>query len=168
MTVANIISIAVTAVGIIMLIAGAILCFLPKRYAVVPAYAGLLGIGLIVPYHTVPALIFWAVAAIITLAIGYMLPESVATSRRGVGYIAGAVIAGTFAGMAVSNAWMITGAVAGAILGGMAYSKTPAGRTMGFPSSKFFNYLCAKGLPAVVTACIIGTAVMWLTATISK
>ena len=32
------------------------------------------------------------------------------------------------------------------------------------PSSKFLNYLCAKGLPAVVTICIVGTAILWLTA----
>ena len=65
-------------------------------------------------------------------------------------------------GLVISHAWMIIGGVAGAILGGIAYSKTPAGKALGFPSSKFLNYLCAKGLPAVIAVCMAGTALLWL------
>ena len=140
MTTANEITIAVMVVSILLLIAGVVLSFFPKRYAVAPAYAGLLGIGLTAVHASASTLVFWGVATAIVLAIGYMLPRAVATSRKGVGYITGAV------------------------LGGIAYSKTPAGRPMEFPSSKFLNYLCAKGLPAVVTVAIVGTAILWLTA----
>ncbi len=164
MTTANEITIAVMVVSILLLIAGVVLSFFPKRYAVAPAYAGLLGIGLTAVHASASALVFWGVAAAIVLAIGYMLPRAVATSRKGVGYITGAVLAGAFVGMVVSHGWMVVGAVAGALLGGIAYSKTPVGRPMEFPSSKFLNYLCAKGLPAVVTVAIVGTAILWLTA----
>ena len=47
--------------------------------------------------------------------------------------------------------------------GGYVYARTPAGKPLGFPSAQFFQYLCAKGLPAVVTVSIIGIAVMlWI------
>ena len=36
-------------------------------------------------------------------------------------------------------------------MGGIAYTRTPAGRgIMQFPSRRFFNYLGAKGLPSIV------------------
>ena len=97
-----------------------------------------------------------------------MLPKKITSSRLGIGYIAGAALAGTFVGLAMSHEWMIIGAVAGATLGGIAYSRTPAGRIMEFPSSKFLNYLCAKGLPAVVTMCMVGTSVLWLAAILNQ
>lgn len=158
---------ALMVVSMILLIAGIVLTFFSNSFAALTAYAGMLGIGLTAVHVTATPLIFWGVATVIVLVIQYLLPRNISTSRRGVGYIAGAALAGTFVGMAISHEWMIVGAVAGAILGGIAYSRTPAGNVMEFPSSKFLNYLCAKGLPAVVTMCIIGTSVLWLIAAFS-
>ena len=155
---------AITIVCLLLMIAGIVLTFMSNRWAVAAAYAGFLGIGLSVVHPTATPLIFWGVSAAIVIALQYLLPVNISSSRRGVGYIAGATLAGTFVGLAISHEWMIVGAIAGAILGGIAYSRTPAGAVMEFPSSKFLNYLCAKGLPAVVTICIVGTAILWLTA----
>ncbi|MDE6090692.1 MAG: hypothetical protein K2G41_08315 [Duncaniella sp.] len=159
---------AVLAISLLLLAAGMILTFLSNRYAVAVSYAGLFGIGMSI--HELPcnSLIFWGVAAGIVIVIQCLLPKNIAKSTRGVGYIAGATLAGTFVGLAISHEWMIVGAVAGAILGGIAYSRTPAGSVMEFPSSKFLNYLCAKGLPAVISSCIVGTAILWLTAILSE
>ena len=134
-----------------------------NRNAVIAAYAGMVGIALFLRLEATNSLIFWGVAAAIVMVLEYLLPKNVVESRRGVGYMAGAALAGAFVGMAISHEWMVVGAVVGTILGGIAYSRTPAGMVMEFPSSKFLNYLCAKGLPAVITMCIIGTTVLWLT-----
>lgn len=161
--------IAITVVCILLLIAGIILTFLSSRLACPTSYLGLLGIGLtIADIPATNSLIFWGIATAIVICLEYMLPKKITSSRRGVGYIAGAALAGTFVGLAISHEWMIVGAVAGAILGGIAYSRTPAGSIMEFPSSKFLNYLCAKGLPAVVTMCMAGTSVLWFAAILNQ
>lgn len=153
---------AFTVVGMLLLIAGVTLCFLSNPYAVAAAYTGMLAVGLTAVHSSATSLIFWGVAAVIVLVIQYLLPRNVARSRLGIGYIAGAALAGAFVGMVMSHGWMIVGAAVGAILGGIAFSRTPDGAGMEFPSSKFLNYLCAKGLPAVVVMSIAGTTVLWL------
>lgn len=100
------------------------------------------------------SLAFWSVAAVIALGINMLLPREISTSHVGVGYITGASLAGAFVGMLLSGAGIIIGAVAGALCGGIAFCRTPAGQVLGFPSRKFFNYLCAKGLPIVTVTSI--------------
>ncbi len=152
-------SIIVVAVSVLLLVGSVVGCFMRRRWAVVLAYAGMLGIDLLLFSHFSSRDWFWGAATIIVLAIVYMLPTAVTASRLGVGYIVGGVIVGAAVGLIVSHAWLIVGSVVGGILGGVAYSRTPRGSEMGFPSPRFFNYLCAKGLPAVVTVCIVGTAI---------
>lgn len=105
---------------------------------------------------------FWAAAAAIATAINFMLPRSVTDSRIGQGYIAGATIAGMLVGMVISPAAMIVGAIAGAFIGALAFSRTPAGANIREPFSKFINYVCAKGMSAVIAACICGTATSYI------
>ncbi|MDE5734242.1 MAG: hypothetical protein K2H83_03765, partial [Duncaniella sp.] len=109
--------------------------------------------------------IFWGAAMLTAVALCCVLPRPIALSRKGVPYIAGASLAGSMAGMAAgSGAATIIGAVAGALLGGVAYGQTPAGRALQFPSPKFFNYLCAKGLPAATAMSMTALATGILTA----
>ncbi|MCM1076909.1 MAG: hypothetical protein NC411_06075 [Bacteroides sp.] len=164
----SIVILAVAVVCIILLLAGIVLTFMSNKWAVVAAYVGMLGIGLTVANVTYTSLIFWGVATVIVLILQFLLPKGISSSRRGVGYIAGAALAGALAGLTVSHGWMIIGSVIGAALGGVAYSRTPAGKVMEFPSSKFLNYLCAKGLPAVVTMCIAGSVILWLAAIMTR
>lgn len=156
-------SITLTIAGTLLLTAAIVLSMRPSRWNAPTAYAGLwcfIGSGNIV--LSVEQEIFWGVAAALVLALGYMLPREVADSRRGVAYIVGATLAGTLVGMIVSGAGMIAGSVVGAFCGALAYSRTPGGRDIDFPSSQFFNYLAAKGLPAVITMCIIGIVIALL------
>lgn len=96
-------------------------------------------------------LIFWGVATAMVIGLHMMLPPFVTRSRAGVPYISGGALAGTAVGMVMATtAAIICGAALGAFMGALAYWRTPKGRPMLFPSSKFFNYLAAKGLPAVV------------------
>ncbi|MDE6175135.1 MAG: hypothetical protein K2F88_06190 [Duncaniella sp.] len=147
---------------VILLLAGLGLVFISNRYGIITVYAGLCCAASKASLPVTNTLIFWGIATVIVVALSFMLPKSVSGSRRGLGYIAGAALAGAMVGLVISHAWMIIGGVAGALLGGIAYSKTPAGKALGFPSSKFLNYLCAKGLPAVIAVCMAGTALLWL------
>lgn len=106
---------------------------------------------------------FWGIATLIALVINYMLPFQVATSRVGMPYIAGGALCGTLVGLIVSSqAALICGAAVGALCGAVAYSRTPRGRQLDFPSTPFFNYLLAKGLPLVVVMSTAGIAGMAL------
>lgn len=156
-------SITVTIIGVLLLATGVVLAFVPKAWSAPVAWVGLwllsLGEAVTAPWST---LLFWGVAALIAWGINIMLPKTVSNSKMGVGYIVGAALAGTLVGMLMNNAGMIIGAVAGAFCGALAFSRTPAGKPMVFPSRQFFNYLCAKGLVAVVTTCIAGEAFVLL------
>lgn len=153
---------AVTVVCLLLLVAGVVMSFRSARTAVVATFAGMLGIGLLTVDAKATELIFWGIATAIVVAIQYLLPANVTASRRGVGYIVGATLAGMSVGLTLGREWVTIGAAVGAILGGIAYSRTPDGRSIKFPSSKFLNYLCAKGLPTVVVMSMTGTVVMWL------
>lgn len=149
-----------TILASLLLAASVVLAFLPSRWSVMTAWVGLLlmgiGSGLAIG---VAIYIFWGVAAAIVIALSYLLPPGITRSTRGNGYIVGATLAGALVGLVLSHAGMIVGAVLGAFCGALAYSRTPAGTALAFPSGKFLNYLCAKGLPAVITMCTVGTAI---------
>lgn len=133
------------------------LIFRPYVPAAVAAYASLLA-GRYSGYISTSdkALIFWGVAMVLVLAITTMLPRTLVQTSRGMGYIAGATLAGGCIGMTLSTSAITVAAAAGTFLGAMAYSRTPAGQALRFPSSDFLQYLCAKGLPAIVAVSIVG------------
>lgn len=152
-------------ITIAILTAAAILAFFNTTYAPVVAFLGLCVTGML-PESAISmsAYIFWGIAMLISVSLGFILPPTVARSRLGLAYICGASLAGMLVGLAVSShAAMVAGAFIGAVLGGVAYAKTPAGKVLEFPTSRFLNYLCAKGLPVVVTMSIVGTAIARLT-----
>ncbi len=103
---------------------------------------------------------FWGAAAAIAYAINLLLPQHISRSRIGLGYIAGASLSGTFAGILLSQAGMIIGSAAGAFIGALAFSRTPRGKEIRYPFPKFINYVCAKSMPTVITACICGLTAM--------
>lgn len=139
------------------------LVFVTGPFGVVSAYFGLAVAS--IASNTAPptaTLIFWGVAAAIVVAINIMLPKEIASAKRGVTWMGVGAIAGMAVGLTMGHAAMIIGAAVGTLFAGVAYARTPKGSGLEFPSSKFFNYLCAKGLPIVVTVSIIGTAIALL------
>lgn len=135
--------------------------FKSKRYAAAVAYLSLCVAGLIAPAEIpMSPLLFWGVALVIVLVLDMLLPIDVAKSRQGLSYIAGGAVVGMFVGLLIPSVVLCT--VVGALLGGLAYAKTPEGKLLEFPSSKFLSYLCAKGFPAVIAICIIGVTISWL------
>ncbi len=102
-------------------------------------------------------LIFWGVASLIVIAIYFLLPLQVRSSRVGLPFFCTGALVGAFVGLLLNSvAAVIVGSAAGVLLGAVAFSRMEAGRVLGFPSKKFFNYLCAKGLPLVVIFSMLG------------
>lgn len=147
-------------IGSVFIVSAVVLAFMSSRWASLSAYAGLwifvLGKTVVISSGQ---LIFWGAAVAIVLLLGWLLPREVAMARKGVPYIAGASLAGVLVGMLMSSAGMIIGAALGAFCGALAYSRTPVGSVLEFPSVKFANYLGAKGLPVVVTMCIVALVI---------
>lgn len=98
--------------------------------------------------------LFWCVAAVISFIATMMLPTPIRESRVGVVFMSLGAIAGAFVGAAIAHAAIIIGAVLGVVLGAVVFSRTGSGAVLQFPSHKFFNYLYAKGFPAVIVSCI--------------
>ena len=55
--------------------------------------------------------------------------------------------------------FMLLGTIIGTIIGQIAFSRTPNGKWLLFSKSNFIQYLCAKGLPAIVAVAMMGLAV---------
>lgn len=138
--------------GIAVALAAIVTAFIPWRWSVVLGAA-----ALVIEFFALngmmetTALIFWLIAALMVAGLSFMLPRAVSASRQGVGYVAGGTLAGIAVGYLIAPWWMVLGAIIGTVLGAVAYSMTPAGRHLEFPSGRFVQYLCAKGFPAVVT-----------------
>lgn len=156
--------IALTIIGLVALAGALATLFVSWRWSAAVAFAGMCLIAWGNPgVVRAVMLIFWGVAAAIVVAINYMLPAAVATGRMGIGYIAGGALLGTLTGYLLGPGAIVLCDVVGTFLGALAFSRTPAGRHLDFPSSKFIQYLCAKGLPAAVTLAIIAFSVIVIT-----
>lgn len=143
-----------------------VMMFYPRLPACLVAYAAMC-VGYLSGYtpFSTGDMIFWAVATVIVLANDRLLPSFVRSSRRGMGYIAGGAVTGMVVGLTFYRpASVILGAAAGAFIGAVAYARTSSGAILDFPHAKFFNYLGAKGIPATVTASMVGIVVSMLIA----
>lgn len=135
-----------------------VMMFMPRTPACIVGYMALWTARFsgYTPFTT-STMIFWGVVVIIVAANRFLLPAQIRLSRRGIGYIAGGAIAGMAVGLTLYRpATVITGAVLGAFLAAIAYTRTERGKVLQFPTAKFFNYLGAKGLPAVMAASMVG------------
>ena len=56
-------------------------------------------------------------------------------------------------------AFIVLGTIVGALMGQLAYSRTPNGKWMLFPSTVFLRYFAAKCLPAIVAVSIVCIAI---------
>lgn len=152
--------------GLIIMAISVVMMFFPRVESCIIGYIGLWAARLsgYTPF-TDGTMIFWGAAVVIVMINRYLLPAHIRTSRRGLGYIAGGALAGMMVGLTMYRAaTVIGGAVTGAVLAAIAYARTSRGAILGFPSSKFFNYLGAKGIPAVITASMAGLVIAGLIA----
>ena len=153
---------------IILLIAGALclaaalaLTLFPRWVAAVPAFVGLVlmhwSYFIAVPMHT---FVFWGVATLITVGLFYLSPAGEPDGNRSSNfYVAFTAMAGGLLGILVAPRIMVLGVVLGAMVGQLAYSRTPAGKWMLSPSTMFWRYFAAKCLPAIVAIAMVCIAV---------
>lgn len=141
--------------GVIMICAALVMAF---RSASSGAAFAFIGVSAAVDsgYVSVPSstLLFWAIAVMIVLFIGWMRVRMIPVSNVCRNYIVGGALVGMLVGLTLGHAAMVTGSVAGAALGGVAFSRiTSTGGIKSLP-----RVLAEVGLPAVVTMTLIGLA----------
>ena len=151
-------------VGVACLIAALALVLKPKWVAAVPAF-----IGLVLMHYSyyidvkTATLIFWGIAALITVGLFYLSPSGEPDGHSSSNlYVGLTAMAGGMLGILTAPRVMVLGVVLGAALGQLAYSRTPAGKWMLSPSMLFWRYFAAKCLPAIVAVSIVCIAVMGL------
>ncbi len=127
--------------------------FVPRFPAALCAFASILGMHFAGhPYFESKVLIFWCVATLIVLGLGFLQPKALTGARQGHSYVAGGTVVGVVLGYLVAPvaSAIILGGAVGAFLGTFAFMRTPKGPRFAVSSSAFVQYLCAKGLPSVV------------------
>ena len=153
-------NIIICVVAIIIAVAAVIANFTARRWSCLLSFIAIALIYFLgnagIPSQT---LWFWGSCSLLAWGICVLLPRDVMETRFGLGYIAAGALAGTFVGILMSQAAMVIGALLGAFCGALAFSRTPSGKTMRFPSRQFLNYLCAKGLPSAVCMCVAALTV---------
>ena len=144
--------------SLILLGVSVVMMFTPRTPSCIVAYMALWAARLsgFTPF-TDGTMIFWGIATALVFINRLLLPAFIRNSSRGVGYIGGGALAGMAVGLTMyTAASVIIGAIIGAFLGAIAYTRTRSGKILEFPTFKFFNYLGAKGIPAVMTASMAG------------
>lgn len=147
--------------GTTMLLLGLYLCLRPHVPSPIPSYAGiwLLQWSGMADFPAA-ALSYWGIMTAIVVAVGCMLPPALVKATQGLPHITVTSFAGMSLGLTFGYAPMIIGAALGAVAGTVFFARTPKGAGLQFPSSRFLQYLCAKGFPVVVSVSLIGIAVL--------
>ena len=138
---------ALSIITIILSLAAVVATFVPRIPSVAAAYAALVCAHLAgAIYVDAKILIFWGVASAIVLGLRVLQPKALVMTA--IGYM-----------ISPTAASVILCASAGAVLGAIAYMRTPAAPSIAIASSRFVEYLCAKGLPCVVTTSMAAIAI---------
>lgn len=143
--------------GTVCLLAGYIFSIKPIIPGVLVSYLGLWMFKwshfFYIPQST---LTFWGIATLIILGIDFLSQKDKSASLTGPVYIGIGSLAGMVLGMLFDYSMIIVGSFIGSVLGEFAFSKTPMGKNLTFPSSVFIHYFCAKGLRIIIATSILG------------
>lgn len=148
--------------GAACLVVALLLVLRPRWVAAVPAFAGmaLLHWSYTIDVKTM-TFIFWGIATLITVGLFYLQPSGEPDGHSSSNlYVGLTAMAGGMLGILLAPRVMVLGVILGAAMGQLAYSRTPAGKWMLFPSTQFWRYFAAKCLPAIVAISIVCIAVM--------
>lgn len=147
--------------GILLLALSVYLIVRPHFPSVIASYGGLwallLGDWLDVPMRM---LTYWGAMVVVVLIITSMQQRTLVKATQGMVHICLGALTGMALGAVGGYALMVVGAAVGATLGAVVFARTPGGSGLDFPSQRFLQYLCAKGLPAVISVSIIGIAIL--------
>lgn len=144
----------------ILAIAGVAAMFVPRLPSVIASCAALVCAHFADADVDAKILIYWSVATAIILGLRILqpLPPVNGTARW---YISLGATAGAFTGYAIAptaSAIIISSAIA-AFLGAAIYMRTPKAPAYPVASGPFVQFICALGLPAVVTASMSAIAI---------
>ena len=148
--------------GIACLVAAIVLVLWPRWVAAVPAFVGLCLLHKSYYIAVVPrTFVFWGIAALITVGLFYLSPKGEPDGHKSSNMFVGLTsLAGGMLGIILLHpAFIVLGTIIGAAVGQLAYSRTPNGRWMMFPSTVFWRYFAAKCLPAIVAISIVCIAI---------
>lgn len=145
--------------AVLLLSLGVVAAFLrPMPLAVCASYAGLTALWYSGYAYGLSGrtLLFWAIAVIIVCGIrfagGSSESDHIPSARY---YIAGGALAAMLAAFTLGQGWMIAGAATGAIVGAVAWNRTPRGRISG---ARIWNMIVSTGLPVTIAMTITGLA----------
>ncbi len=147
--------------GIVMMAVALVLLFKPWYVAALPAYCGLcfLHFSDKLPLYPTWVLIFYGAATLMVMGLRYISPKGEPDGQiTGNLYLGLGALMGCLLGM-IDPRFMLLGTIIGTIIGQIAFSRTPNGKWLLFSKSNFIQYLCAKGLPAIVAVAMMGLAV---------
>ena len=148
--------------GIACLVAAIVLVLWPRWVAAVPAFVGLWLLHKSYYIAVFPkTFVFWGIATLITLGLFYLSPKGEPDGHKSSNlYVGLTALAGGMLGIILQHpAFIVLGTIIGAVVGQMAYSRTPNGKWMLFPSTTFWRYFAAKCLPAIVAVSIVCIAI---------
>ena len=148
--------------GILCLVAAVVLVLWPRWVAAVQAYAVLWLLHLSY-YIAVPMMTFafWGIATLITVGLFYLSPSGEPDGHSDSNlYVGLTAVAGGMLGILLAPRILVLGVILGALAGQFAYSRTPKGKWMLYPSTQFWRYFAAKCLPAIVAISIVCIAIM--------
>lgn len=148
--------------GIACLMAAVFLVLRPRWIAAVPAFAGLWLLHKSYYIAVFPkTFIFWGIATLITVGLFYLSPKGEPDGHKSSNlYVGLTALAGGMLGIILQHpAFIVLGTIIGAAVGQLAYSRTPNGKWMLFPSTTFWRYYAAKCLPAIVAISIVCIAI---------
>lgn len=129
--------------------AGAVLAFFNRMPAAILTFLALLAgewSGMMAPGSD--SLWFWGAAALIASGIAWLVPPVPVRAAR-LYTVCGALTGAVLGLLAGTTAWVIVASASGAVLGWMAFSRTPGGKALG-ASPVQWDAIAALGLPAVV------------------
>ncbi len=146
--------------GILLMASSLYFCIRPHIPAVIPAYCGLWlmqGSGILAFPGVM--LSYWGAMVVVVIIITSMLPQPLVKATQGMVHITVGTLAAMLIGATIGYAPMIIGAVVGAAAGATVFARTPKGAALKFPSARFLQYFCAKGLPTIIAVSLIGIAI---------
>ena len=157
-----VVSKALLVMGIVGLLAAAWLVVRQHKVpAAVPAFVSmvLLHVSTYI-FLPVKTIVFWGVATLMVTALRWLLPQGELSGERSANLIIGvSSLAGCLLGILVGARFMVLGVIMGALVGTMAFSRSPQGRWIMASHKTFVSFFCAKALPAVVAVSIVGISV---------
>lgn len=141
---------------------GVVMMFVPRLPAVVAAFLSLLCAYFAGTSNvSEQVLVYWSVAALIVLVLRGLGRGEGNGDVRGNAYISAGALVGAFLGFAVTptSGTVILGSALTAFIGSVAYMRMPGSPGFAVASGRFVQFLCARGLQAVVTVSVSAIAV---------